>query len=106
MQYSSISVNVATEVVVHPLVLLSVTDHYTRVAKDTKKRVIGVLLGTKNSNRIDATNSFAVPFEEDLTNPAVWFLDHNFLDTMYWMFKKVNSKLFQILLYSLHLLFL
>ena len=26
-------------VVVHPLVLLSVVDHYSRVAKDTKKRV-------------------------------------------------------------------
>ena len=32
-------------VVVHPLVLLSVTDHYHRVAKDTRKRVVGVLLG-------------------------------------------------------------
>jgi len=32
-------------VVVHPLVLLAVTDHYNRVAKDTRKRVIGVLLG-------------------------------------------------------------
>ena len=32
-------------VVVHPTVLLSVVDHYNRVAKDTKKRVIGVLMG-------------------------------------------------------------
>lgn len=32
-------------VIVHPLVLLSVTDHYARVAKDTKnKRVVGVLV--------------------------------------------------------------
>ena len=30
------------QVVVHPLVLLSVVDHYNRVAKDTKKRVVGV----------------------------------------------------------------
>ncbi|CAM9297976.1 unnamed protein product, partial [Heterosigma akashiwo] len=28
-------------VVVHPLVLLSAVDHYNRVAKDTKKRVVG-----------------------------------------------------------------
>jgi len=35
---------VSTEVFVHPLVLLSVTDHYNRVAKDTRKRVVGVLL--------------------------------------------------------------
>jgi hypothetical protein len=84
--------NEATEVVIHPLVLLSVTDHYNRVAKDTRKRVVGVLLGTRTKNRVDITNSFAVPFEEDLSNPTVWFLDHNFLESMFWMFKKVNSK--------------
>lgn len=83
----------ATEVVIHPLVLLSVTDHYNREAKDTRKRVVGVLLGSRTKNRVDITNSFAVPFEEDLSNPNVWFLDHNFLESMFWMFKKVNSKL-------------
>lgn len=82
----------STEVVIHPLVLLSVTDHYNRVAKDTRKRVIGVLLGSRTRNQVDVTNSFAVPFEEDLANPTVWFLDHNFLETMFYMFKKVNSK--------------
>lgn len=81
-----------TEVVVHPLVLLSVADHYNRVAKDTRKRVVGVLLGSKTRGQVDVTNSFAVPFEEDLSNPTVWFLDHNFLETMFWMFKKVNCK--------------
>lgn len=80
------------EVVVHPLVLLSVADHYNRVAKDTKKRVVGVLLGSRTKTTVDITNSFAVPFEEDLNNPKVWFLDHNFLESMFWMFKKVNSK--------------
>lgn len=80
------------QVVVHPLVLLSVADHYNRVAKDTKKRVVGVLLGSRTKNHVDITNSFAVPFEEDLNNPRVWFLDHNFLESMYWMFKKVNTR--------------
>lgn len=47
------------QVVVHPLVLLSVVDHYNRVAKDTKKRVVGVLLGSRSSNEVDITNSFA-----------------------------------------------
>ena len=32
-------------VIVHPTVLLSIVDHYNRVAKDTSKRVVGVLLG-------------------------------------------------------------
>lgn len=79
-------------VVVHPLVLLSTVDHYTRVAKDTRKRVVGVLLGTRSKGTVDVTNSFAVPFEEDLKNPAIWFLDHNYLETMYRMYKKVNAR--------------
>lgn len=43
----------------HPLVLLSVVDHYNRVAKDTKKRVVGVLLGSVSKGEVDVTNSFA-----------------------------------------------
>lgn len=83
----------STEVAIHPLVLLSVVDHYNRVAKDSKnKRVVGVLLGSKNGTKIDITNSFAVPFEEDFNNPMIWFLDHYFLETMFWMFKKVNTR--------------
>lgn len=36
---------VPDKVVLHPLVLLSVVDHYNRTARDTKKRVVGLLLG-------------------------------------------------------------
>jgi hypothetical protein len=78
-----------TSVVVHPLVLLSTVDHYSRVAKDTKKRVVGVLLGESSKGNLDVTNSFAVPFDEDDRNPAIWYLDHDFLETMSTMFKKV-----------------
>jgi proteasome lid subunit RPN8/RPN11 len=84
--------HIMTDVVVHPLVLLSVADHFNRVASSTNKRVVGVLLGTRSGSSADITNSFAVPFEEKIDNPTVWFLDHNFLDTMYWMFKKVNTR--------------
>jgi 26S proteasome regulatory subunit N8 len=45
--------------VVHPLVLLSVVDHYSRVAKDTKKRVVGILLGEIYKGSVDVSNSFA-----------------------------------------------
>ena len=55
-----------TNVVLHPLCLLSVTDHYNRVAKDTRKRVVGVLLGSRNGDDVDIANSYGVPFEEDL----------------------------------------
>merc|ERR1711977_745879 len=79
-------------VVVHPLVLLSTVDHYNRVAKDTKKRVVGVLLGEINKGVVDVTNSFAVPFEEDPRKPGIWFLDHNYHERMFGMFRKVNAK--------------
>lgn len=80
------------KVVVHPLVLLSIVDHYNRVAKDTKKRVVGVLLGESSRGRVDITNSYAVPFEEDEKDPTIWFLDHNYHETMFAMFKKINAK--------------
>jgi len=38
------------------------------------------------------TNCFAVPFEEDQRDSQVWFLDHNFHEQMFAMFKKVNAK--------------
>lgn len=79
-------------VIVHPLVLLSVVDHYNRVAKGTKRRVVGVLLGETFKGQVDVTNSYAVPFEEDAKDPSIWFLDHNYHEEMHAMFKKVNAK--------------
>ncbi|CEM15767.1 unnamed protein product [Vitrella brassicaformis CCMP3155] len=81
------------QVVVHPLVLLSVVDHYNRVATGTNKRVVGTLLGELHSDgKIHVTNSYAVPFEEDPRDPSVWFVDHNYHENMFLMFKKVNAK--------------
>ena len=53
--------------VVHPLVLLSVVDHYNRAARDTKKRVVGLLLGEHSKGRVDITNSFAGRFTEEVS---------------------------------------
>lgn len=36
--------------------------------------------------------SMIVPFEEDEKDPSVWFLDHNYVEAMNDMFKKVNGK--------------
>ncbi|KAK9464885.1 maintenance of mitochondrial structure and function-domain-containing protein [Lipomyces arxii] len=77
---------------VAPLVLLSVVDHYNRTVKGTKKRVVGVLLGQAGGSIVKVTNSFAVPFEEDDKDPSVWFLDHNYVEMMNDMFKKVNAR--------------
>jgi 26S proteasome regulatory subunit N8 len=49
------------KVIVHPLVLLSIVDNYNRVARDTRKRVVGVLLGSSFRGTVDVTNSYAGP---------------------------------------------
>ncbi|KAH9484559.1 26S proteasome regulatory subunit rpn-8 [Psilocybe cubensis] len=83
----------ATTVIVHPLVLLSVTDHHARsVSRNTEKRVVGVLLGQDNGKTINVANSFGIPFEEDEKDSKTWFLDHNYIEGMYEMFKKVNAR--------------
>jgi 26S proteasome regulatory subunit N8 len=103
----------AKSVVVHPLVLLSIQDHAARAAKGTKKRVVGILLGQDlGAQGINVANSFAgepaelgvwrtrganwllcaVPFEEDDKDPRTWFLDHNYIESMNDMFKKVNGE--------------
>lgn len=134
-----------TNVVVHPLVLLSVVDHYNRVAKDSRRRVVGVLLGETWKGSVDITNSFAgtrvihqrmalnrvvvgstfqlpaaaaiparmacvfgvacvvlppVPFEEESKDPTSWYLDHSYLESMAFMFKKINGKVYQQTLQS------
>lgn len=33
-----------------------------------------------------------VPFDEDDKDDTVWFLDHDYLENMYGMFKKVNGE--------------
>jgi 26S proteasome regulatory subunit N8 len=80
------------EVIIHPIVLLSVVDHYNRVAKGTTKRVIGTLIGEVYDLKLHITNCFGLPFEEDARDPSVWFVDHNFHEQMAGMFKKVNQK--------------
>ena len=54
-----ISAKPIEKVIVHPLVLLSIVDNYNRVAKDTRKRVVGVLLGSSFKGTVDVTNSYA-----------------------------------------------
>ena len=83
---------VSRQVSVAPLVLLSAADHYGRSAKGTRKRVVGVLLGENDGKNVRVSNSFAVPFEEDEKDPSVWFLDHNYVEGMREMFKKVNAR--------------
>ncbi|KAJ8473635.1 hypothetical protein ONZ45_g1941 [Pleurotus djamor] len=83
----------STTVIVHPLVLLSVADHHARtVSRNSHKRVIGVLLGQDNGKTVNVANSFGIPFEEDEKDSKTWFLDHNYIESMYELFKKVNAR--------------
>lgn len=54
--------------------------------------MIGVLLGQDKGKTINVANSFGIPFEEDEKDSKTWFLDHNYIDGMYDMFRKVNGK--------------
>jgi len=81
------------KVVVHPLVLLSVVDHFNRMKQvGNTRRVVGVLLGSLRMRVLDISNSFAVPFDEEDKERDVWFFDHEYLENMYHMFKKVNAR--------------
>jgi 26S proteasome regulatory subunit N8 len=48
----------------------------------------GIPLGASS----EANSAYAVPFEEDEKDPSVWFLDHNYVESMNDMFKKVNAR--------------
>ena len=73
--------------------LLSVADHHARSAirSQNNKRVVGVLLGQDLGKTVNVANSFAIPFEEDEKDSKTWFLDHNYIEGMWEMFKKVNG---------------
>lgn len=89
---SNVSTPILHTVIVHPLVLLSVVDHYTRVAKDTSRRVVGVLLGEiTRGGKVDITNSYAIPFEEDPNDLTAWYVDKQYHQEMYGMFRKVAA---------------
>ena len=55
------------DVTMHPLVLLSAADHYHRVARGTRKRVVGILLGSDVGISVGALEGsvVAVPLSVD-----------------------------------------
>lgn len=50
----------------------------------------GSSLGAICSRNLDFR--WTVPFEEDAKDPTTWFLDHNYHEDMFAMFKKVNGE--------------
>lgn len=51
-----------------------------------------MLLGQDDGNTINVANSFAVPFEEDDKDPKTFFLDLDYVEEMWRMFRKVNGE--------------
>lgn len=97
----------AGRVDVHPLVLLSLVDHYARVNAKVvnKKRVAGLLLGNyqrqaNGEQVLDISNCFAVPFDEDANDRDVWFLDTNYAMELFQMYKAVLPKISVVGWYS------
>lgn len=62
------------KVVVHPLVLLSIVDNYNRVASVSRKRVVGVLLGSIHRGTVDVTNSYAGLLFFCFHSYKLWFI--------------------------------
>ena len=79
-------------VAVHPIVLLSIADHHNRIVNNRTKRVIGILLGDVYQGQVNVLQCFAIPFEEDIDNPNIFFVDTNFIDEMFKLHKKVTLK--------------
>lgn len=46
----------------------------------------------EKSKILDFIFLMLVPFDEDEKDKSVWFLDHDYLENMYTMFKKVNGQ--------------
>ena len=58
-------------IIVHPLVLLSATDHFYRVARDTQnRRVVGLLLGESFKGRIVVINPEKSEIAQKLNIPS------------------------------------
>ncbi|GAA5864757.1 hypothetical protein JCM3774_006063 [Rhodotorula dairenensis] len=79
------------KVALHPLAILSISEHYTRTAiqhaaaaHSAHSQVVGALLGTLNGRELEVVNSF-----ELVVDPADHKLDHAYLVTRRDQFKQV-----------------
>jgi hypothetical protein len=78
---------------IHPIAILGVVKKKKSITylQEKSKRIVGSLLGYRNKNKISCTSLFNIPFEEEIDGNS-WFIDHNFIEKMADMHKKVNTK--------------
>jgi hypothetical protein len=85
----SVSGTEVSSVIVHPVALFSILDHYLR-RKDEQARVIGTLLGTvSDSGEVEVCSSFAVPHSESKQQVGI---DEDRHHTMCKLHHRINSK--------------
>lgn len=79
----------ALEVNVHPIVLMNISDHFTRVKAQNRgrgQRVIGALLGTQVGRQVSILNSCELIYTE---TPTSINLDFDFTDKRLELFSQV-----------------
>jgi COP9 signalosome complex subunit 6 len=81
----------ALQIDLHPLVIINVSDHHTRVKVESNTpnappRVIGALLGIQNGRNIEVTNSFELVY--DIVEGRI-IVDSGYLKSKQEQFKKV-----------------
>jgi len=83
------NVSGTTNLFVHPLVIMNISDHYTRekVKQGSKSnpRVIGILMGVQKGRDIEIFNSFPMPYED---KKGVITLDNEFISSSKNLYKQ------------------
>lgn len=80
------------KILIHPVVILNILKYCDGIEfpSQKNKKTIGCLLGNIKQKIISCTSSFRIPFDGE--SEKLWFLDHNFLEKMAGMYKKVNGR--------------
>jgi COP9 signalosome complex subunit 6 len=80
----------ALQIDIHPLVIINISDHFTRAKVESKTptipRVIGAVLGIQNGRNVEITNSFELVY--DVVDRAI-VVDFDYLKRKQEQFKKV-----------------
>ncbi|ULT96253.1 hypothetical protein L5515_011797 [Caenorhabditis briggsae] len=80
MILSSPSGSCSTKVLLHPLVIMQMSEHYSRTKVQqgaNVKKVYGAVLGKQNGRQVEAVNSFVLKAEtEEMTNQATFSAEH------------------------------
>ena len=75
----------AIDLYIHPLILINISDHYTRKKYQLKgssgdafdSKVVGILFGTQDGRRVEVRTSFELVFSVD--KGGVVNIDHSYL---------------------------